>query len=461
MVGLLRRVFSTRPELVRGKVSVIGADSPVGRRLTLLLKMSPHVRHLVCCPSASHWRAHDAQRGGSRDAACTSAQSSATAARQHGSDQSSPLQDLVTDLSCIDTTTEIHCCTAPMPHTGAALRGSQLVFVCPGYNFVLDCSDRDVALGIIAGEVESIAAGIAAHARGAVVGIVSEPVNALVPLFAEHLKRAGAFDPRKLLGLMTWDVHDARCRVAEVLRMNPFDINISVLGGHGGARACPLIHQSGLALPYGSVEDITAGIQSNTRRLRAVVDAMNTPSAHDVDAEKTPISTDGSCGRASSTSCGRDKHSEASITSTPTSSATMSSLSVPHASSDECDGVSVRPEAHNDEGRSSASCIDEQTTVYSSVSYACYEFGMSVLKAMRGDFGITECAFIESTARVETPYFGSRVVLGAEGVERILHHGPLSHFEHEIVERAVPEIVKDVEAGVQLLRCRDSRASTE
>lgn len=82
------------------------------------------------------------------------------------------------------------------------------------------------------------------------------------------------------------------------------------------------------------------------------------------------------------------------------------------------------------------------------LAQAAYEFAVSLLKAQRGDFGITECAYVESTMRPETPFFSSRVRLGEEGVEAIPPMGRLTTFEHDLVEAAVPQLVKDIEAGV-------------
>lgn len=81
-------------------------------------------------------------------------------------------------------------------------------------------------------------------------------------------------------------------------------------------------------------------------------------------------------------------------------------------------------------------------------AYGAYEFAVSVLKAQRGDYGIVECALVESTVRPETPFFASRVELGAEGVERIFPMGKLTAFEEKLIDDAVVELAKDVEAGM-------------
>ncbi|GJP62256.1 hypothetical protein CLOP_g19340, partial [Closterium sp. NIES-67] len=58
-----------------------------------------------------------------------------------------------------------------------------------------------------------------------------------------------------------------------------------------------------------------------------------------------------------------------------------------------------------------------------SMAYAAAKFAQACLQAMRGEAGIVECAFVQSTV-TELPFFASRVVLGRRGVEEVLSLGP-------------------------------------
>lgn len=48
---------------------------------------------------------------------------------------------------------------------------------------------------------------VAAHCPGALVNIISNPVNSTVPIAAEVFKKAGTYDPRKVSWLLGvgWD----------------------------------------------------------------------------------------------------------------------------------------------------------------------------------------------------------------------------------------------------------------
>lgn len=65
---------------------------------------------------------------------------------------------------------------------------------------------RDDLFNINAGIVQTLVEGVAKHCPNAVVNIISNPVNSTVPIAAEVLKKAGVYNPRKLLGVTTLDV---------------------------------------------------------------------------------------------------------------------------------------------------------------------------------------------------------------------------------------------------------------
>uniref|UniRef100_A0A0A9CTD5 Pco104294 n=1 Tax=Arundo donax TaxID=35708 RepID=A0A0A9CTD5_ARUDO len=60
---------------------------------------------------------------------------------------------------------------------------------------------------------------------------------------AEVFKKAGTYDPKRLLGVTTLDVVRANTFVGEVLGLDPRDINVPVIGGHAGVTILPLLSQ--------------------------------------------------------------------------------------------------------------------------------------------------------------------------------------------------------------------------
>ncbi|KAK6916252.1 Lactate/malate dehydrogenase, N-terminal [Dillenia turbinata] len=82
-------------------------------------------------------------------------------------------------------------------------------------------------LAAIAGECSTgmdlviIPAGISKCCPNAIVNLISNPVNSTVPIAAEVFKKAGTYDPKRLLGVTMLDVVRANTFMAEVLGLDP------------------------------------------------------------------------------------------------------------------------------------------------------------------------------------------------------------------------------------------------
>ncbi|EMS64258.1 Enolase 2 [Triticum urartu] len=87
------------------------------------------------------------------------------------------------------------------------------------------------------------AVGIAKCCPNVIVNVISNPVNSTVPIAAEVFKKAGTYDPKRLLGVTTLDVVRANTFVGEVLGLDPRDVNVPVVGGHAGVTILPLLSQ--------------------------------------------------------------------------------------------------------------------------------------------------------------------------------------------------------------------------
>ena len=82
----------------------------------------------------------------------------------------------------------------------------------------------------------------------AVIAIISNPVNSTVPITAEVMKKAGVYDPRKVLGVTTLDVVRANTFVSEAKGLPTQDVDVPVVGGHAGITILPLLSQVRLCL---------------------------------------------------------------------------------------------------------------------------------------------------------------------------------------------------------------------
>lgn len=86
-----------------------------------------------------------------------------------------------------------------------------------------------------------------------------------------------------------------------------------------------------------------------------------------------------------------------------------------------------------------------------SMAYAGARFTFSLLRALTGEQGVSECAFVESSV-TEAPFFASRIALGTEGVASVGDLGKLSDFEQAGLKEALPQLIASYEKGVQFVK---------
>lgn len=85
-----------------------------------------------------------------------------------------------------------------------------------------------------------------------------------------------------------------------------------------------------------------------------------------------------------------------------------------------------------------------------SMAYAGYLFTENVLKALRGEEGVIQCAFVESEL-TEAPFFASPVKFGKGGVEEVLPFGELSEYERGWYEKMMPDLKKQIQKGIDFV----------
>ncbi|KAI4374535.1 hypothetical protein MLD38_012518 [Melastoma candidum] len=114
-----------------------------------------------------------------------------------------------------------------------------------------------------AGIMTSLAEAVADNCPDALIHIISNPVNSLVPLAAEVLKRKGVYDPRKLFGVTTLDVVRANTFVSQSKNLNIIDVDVPVVGGHTGITILPLLSKTKPSVNFTAqeVEELTIRIQ--------------------------------------------------------------------------------------------------------------------------------------------------------------------------------------------------------
>jgi len=85
-----------------------------------------------------------------------------------------------------------------------------------------------------------------------------------------------------------------------------------------------------------------------------------------------------------------------------------------------------------------------------SMAFAGARFVNALVNALKGEKS-THCAYVKSDAVQGVDYFASPVEIGPNGVERI-HFPKLSAFEQELLEKALPELKKNIETGVKFIK---------
>lgn len=86
-----------------------------------------------------------------------------------------------------------------------------------------------------------------------------------------------------------------------------------------------------------------------------------------------------------------------------------------------------------------------------SMAYAGYVFAENVLRALQGEEGIEQCAYVESQL-TEAPYFASPCRFGKHGVEEVLPYGELTAYEQGWLEKMLPDLKKQIQKGVDFVK---------
>jgi len=81
-----------------------------------------------------------------------------------------------------------------------------------------------------------------------------------------------------------------------------------------------------------------------------------------------------------------------------------------------------------------------------SMAYAGARFALSMIKALNGEQGVVECAYLRSDV-TEAKYFSTPVLLGKNGVEKVHGLGPLTEYEQGLVKAAIPELQASIKKG--------------
>lgn len=123
---------------------------------------------------------------------------------------------------------------------------------------------RDDLFAMNATIIKDFSKVIAEVAPEACVGIITNPVNALVPVCVKVMELNGKLNPNKIFGISTLDIVRSNTFVAELKGLNPMDVKIPCIGGHAGDTIIPLLSQASpkVEFPQDVLENLIKKIQS-------------------------------------------------------------------------------------------------------------------------------------------------------------------------------------------------------
>ncbi|CAN6554685.1 unnamed protein product [Malus baccata var. baccata] len=286
-----------------------------------------------------------------------------------------------------------------LPQLESILTGIDLVIIPAGV-LRKPGMTRDDLFNINTGIVRTICEGIAKACPKAIVNLISNPVNSTVPIAAEVFKKGGTCDPKRLLGVTMLDVVRANTFVAEVLGLDPREVDVPVVGGHREVDV-PVVRGFFLSCLQNKWDAAQA------RKIQKTVCLCMQVKPH----------------------CSFTKEETEYLTNRIQNGGTEV----------------VEAKA----GAGSATLSMAYTTV--KFTYAC-------LCGLRGDAGVVECTFVASEV-TELPFFATKVRLGRSGAEEIYQLGPLN--ERIGLEKAKTELAESIQKGVSFNNICNIQVFTE
>ncbi|MDC1387283.1 malate dehydrogenase [Candidatus Thioglobus sp.] len=85
-----------------------------------------------------------------------------------------------------------------------------------------------------------------------------------------------------------------------------------------------------------------------------------------------------------------------------------------------------------------------------SMGQAAAKFGLSLVRALNGEEGLIECTYVEGSGD-RARFFAQPVLLGKNGVEKILGFGDLSAFEEKTLNAALETLRSDIKIGEEFV----------
>jgi len=149
----------------------------------------------------------------------------------------------------------------PIDHLEECLTGCNLVLVPAGLPRKPG-QTRDDLFKANAGIAKGIVEACAKFCPDAILALIVNPVNSIVPAMAELYAKKG-LNPLNIVGVTTLDCVRANKFVGEITGKNPKFCNVPVIGGHAGTTILPLFSQdkAGATIEASKIPDLDKKVQ--------------------------------------------------------------------------------------------------------------------------------------------------------------------------------------------------------
>merc|ERR1711865_559836 len=87
-----------------------------------------------------------------------------------------------------------------------------------------------------------------------------------------------------------------------------------------------------------------------------------------------------------------------------------------------------------------------------SMAKAGADFAISLVRALQGEKGIVQCAYVESEEVEGCQWFATEIELGANGMEKNLGLGEIDEFEKAKLAEAITELIPSITEGVDFVK---------
>merc|ERR1711972_552123 len=150
----------------------------------------------------------------------------------------------------------------PINFTRDALSGCDLVLIPAGMPRKPGMT-RDDLFKVNADIAKGLVEACAKYCPDAILCMIVNPVNSVVPAMAELYKKKG-LDPKKIVGVTTLDCVRANKFVAEITGAHPDDVEVPVIGGHAGVTIMPVFSQDkhGRKIPEADIPALDEHVQN-------------------------------------------------------------------------------------------------------------------------------------------------------------------------------------------------------